>query len=228
MREISGKKVIIIGAAGGMGRSVTKAFAATGIQLFLADLSKEAVDALANEISTGEIKTYAVDATNEESVASLMQSIGEADVLINLPGISLPSKIESMQLEDYEKTMNINVKSVFLASKHFLPLAKPEGMIINMGSMAAKRANANAPLYCAAKAAVNMLSSGIAMQAAEKNIRVTTLNPGGANTAFWGNRNVPKEKMLKPEMIAEVLLFVVKMDSSVAIHNIDFESLYML
>ena len=99
---------------------------------------------------------------------------------------------------------------------------------LTIGSMAAKRANGNAPLYCTAKAAVNMLSAGMAIQFKERNVRVTTLNPGGADTPFWGDRPIKRENLLKATDVAEVMEFVLTRESRVAFSEINFESFFMM
>jgi len=90
--------------------------------------------------------------------------------------------------------------------------------------MAARNANGNAPLYCTAKAAVNMLSRGLLLQVGSKNIRVTTVNPGGADTPFWGTRAVDKTKLMQAEDVVDIILFVLKSNPKVQIHDIYFES----
>jgi NAD(P)-dependent dehydrogenase (short-subunit alcohol dehydrogenase family) len=131
-----------------------------------------------------------------------------------------------MTVEQFDQSMDVNLKGTFLCSKHFVPLIDtPQGgQIINMGSMAAKRANPNAPLYCTAKAAVNMFSQGLALQLIEKNIRVTTLNPGATDTGFWGNRQVPREKFMTGGDVAEAVMFVLLMNPRVVVHELNFES----
>ena len=68
----------------------------------------------------------------------------------------------------------------------------------------------------------------MAMQLAERKIRVTTLNPGGVDTPFWGDRPVKREKLLQPQDITNMVLFVLETDPRVAIHSIDFESVQMV
>jgi len=97
-------------------------------------------------------------------------------------------------------------------------------LVVNISSVAAKRANPNAPLYCAAKAALSMMADGLALQVGAKNIRVTTLSPGAADTQFWGTRKVPREKFLKVEDVVEVIRFVLTMPARVVFHDIVFES----
>ena len=94
----------------------------------------------------------------------------------------------------------------------------------NSGSTAAKNANANAPLYCTAKAAVNMLSQGMLLQMGSQDIRVTTVNPGGADTPFWGTRAVDKSKLMQAEDVVDIIFFALTSSPRVQIHDIYFES----
>ena len=76
--------------------------------------------------------------------------------------------------------------------------------------------------------AVNTLSQGLALQLKERNIRVTTLNPGGVDTPFWGERKVDREKLMTVQDITPVILFVLQIGERVAINSIDFESISMI
>ena len=130
-------------------------------------------------------------------------------------------------MADYKLILDVNLMGTFLCAKHFIPLVDPErgGQIINTASMASKRANPNAPVYCAAKAAVAMLSQGLALQLKEKSIRVSTLNPGPTNTVgFWGDRPVPRDKFLRPEDVAQVVRFILGQPPHVLVHEVCFES----
>ena len=173
----------------------------------------------------------ATDVTDEEQVAAFFAAVkerfGRADVLINLPGLSKVAQIAEMALEDYQRILDVNLMGTFLCAKHFIPLVDPErgGQILNMASMASKRANPNAPVYCAAKAAVAMLSQGLALQLKERNIRVSTLNPGPTNTqGFWGDRPVPRDKFLSPGNVAQVVRFILSQPPHVLVHEVAFES----
>jgi len=143
-----------------------------------------------------------------------------------LAGLSITNKVSDMDENDYDLVMDVNLKGSVLCAKHFIHCVDKDrgGLIINIGSMASKRANPNAPLYCTAKAAVNMFSKALAMQVKENNIRVTTLNPGATDTEFWGDRKVASEKFMKVSNIADVIKFVISMDSKIVMHEIDFES----
>ena len=231
--EVRDRTVMVTGAAGGMGCAIVDMLAQEGASLALADLSQQGLQEVqARALEHGSrVLTQVTDVTQEGQVAAFFQAAKDryrgADVLINLPGLSKVARIEEMALADYELILDVNLMGTFLCAKHFIPLVDPErgGQIINIASMAAKRANANAPVYCAAKAAVAMFSQGLALQMKEKGIRVSTLNPGPTDTVgFWGDRPVPREKFLRPENVAQVVRFVLGLPPHVLVHEVSFES----
>ncbi len=233
MKNLNGKVAVITGASGGMGSEIAAALAKEGVKLMLLSNDKAGLDALAAKLGDAEFLCREVDVRDEAQVeavfAETAEKLGKPEILLNLAGLSIPAKLYEMELSAYDLTIDVNLKGTFLCSKHFANVcAEDGGQIINIGSMAAKRANANAPLYCTAKAAVNMLSAGTQMQYKDKNIRVTTLNPGGADTGFWGDRPVKRENLLKASDVAEVMMFVLTRESRVAFSEINFESFLMM
>ena len=222
---------VVTGASGGMGRVICRMLAAEGGKLALCGNDAASMDALRAELPA-DVMTAVVDVTKEEEVAAFFDEVaarfGGADALINLAGLSIPAQIPDMAEADFDLTMNVNLKGAFLASKHFAPIARPNAQIVNMGSMAALRANGNAPVYCTAKAAVNMFSAGLQIQLAKRDIRVTTLNPGGADTPFWGNRKVDREKLLRASDVCDVMRFMLTCDPRVVFHELNFESFAMI
>ncbi len=232
MRDLKGKVVVVVGASGGMGQAVCMKLAKEGVNMAIASNEAESLKDLEHKLIMNGTKVFAkaIDVTKEDEVkdffAETKSRFGDLDILLNLPGISIPAKISEMTMEQYNLTMDVNVMGPFLCSKHFIPCVDSEegGQIINISSMAAKRANPNAPLYCTAKAALSMFSDGMAMQVKENNIRVTTLSPGGTDTGFWGDRKVNRAKFLKADDVADVMLFVMKSNNYIVFHDIAFES----
>jgi len=235
MQSLRGKVAILTGAAGGMGEELSRALAAEGMRLILSSRSADKLEAQAAALrgEGAEATACSADVTREDEVERLFRTArdlyGSADVLINLAGLSIPAQVQEMTLEQYRTLMDVNVLGTFLCCKHFIPLVSADAgaQIINVGSMAAKRANANAPVYCTAKAAVQMFSQGLALQVKEKRIRVTTLNPGGTDTGFWGDRPVAREKLLQSSDVADAIVFVLKRPSHVVVHELAFESSLM-
>lgn len=233
--KLKNRAIVITGATGGMGRNLCEALAEEGAKLAICAMRPEKVELLCRALEEehqADVFGSVVDVTKEEQVEDFLreahEKYGTLHALINLAGLSIPGKIESTKEQVFDEMMDVNVKGTFLASKHFAKYAGEGSQIINLGSMAGRRVNANAPLYCMSKTAVNILSQGMALQLAERKIRVTTLNPGGADTPFWGDRPVNREKLLQPEDITNAALFVLKTDPRVAVHSIDFESISML
>lgn len=228
---IANRVFVITGASGGMGSTISKMLAKEGARLALTSNDAAAMDALKQELPA-DAYTEILDITDEAQVAAFFDKVkalfGGADALLNLAGLSIPAQIPEMAEKDYDLTMDVNLKGTFLASKHFAAMARPNAQIINIGSMAALRANGNAPLYCTAKAAVNMFGSGLQIQLAKQDIRVTTLNPGGADTPFWGNRKVAREKLLQAADVCDVMRFVLTSDPRIAFHELNFESFAMM
>lgn len=226
MVNYKGKHVVITGASGGMGKVLCKALANEGAKLSIC-AKDEAVMDFAKELSC-EVFAKVVDITNEAEVKSFfteaLSKHGEFYALANLAGLSIPGQISEMEEEAYDLMIDVNVKGTFLCCKYFAQKAADPAIIVNIGSMAARNANGNAPIYCTAKAAVNMLSKGLRMQVGSKNIRVTTVNPGGADTSFWGTRTVDRTKLMQAEDVVEIILFVLKSNPSVQIYDIFFES----
>lgn len=228
------RTIVITGAGGGFGQALVEKLAPQGAQLALADRSSDTLAKLASRAHTlgsANVFTCTADSTDEASVvaffADVKSKFGHADVLLYLPGISIASPVADMPVDAYEKIVDVNLKGLFLAAKHFIPLTDPEHspLITFISSQAATRANPNAPVYCAAKAAVSMFGQGLALQVMKQNIRVTAIKPGPVDTVgFWGDRPVPREKFMQASDVAEVINFVLTMPSHIVMHEVSFES----
>lgn len=230
--KLTGKTVMITGADGGMGRIIARSLCEEGAKLALCSVCaeglSESVAALHADFKDAEILDAVVDVTCEAQVAAFVAAAGERfgkiDLLINLAGLSIPSKYAETDEAVYDKMMDVNVKGAFFMSKHFAAVANDPARIINIGSMAARNTNANAPIYCMAKAAVNKLSEGLLLQLGKQGIFVSTVNPGGADTPFWGTRTVDKTKLMSGADVADVILFVAHLPMHIQLHAVDFES----
>lgn len=231
MKNLKGKNALVTGASGGMGLLLCDMMAKAGMNLALCSVDKSGLEAQAKALTDKydiNLVSDVVDTTNENSVAGFVEkaanTLGKLDFLVNLAGLSIPNKYNETDVSVYEKVMDVNIKGSFLTSKHFAEVAANSALIINIGSMAARKTNANAPIYCMAKAAVNKLSEGLLLQYGQRNIRVTTINPGGADTPFWGTRTVDKSKLMQADDVVSVIWFVLNLNDTIQMHSIDFES----
>ncbi len=228
------KVILIAGATGGMGKVLCRQLAEQDCKLALAGRKEDELAALKAELEAigCEVMTAVTDVTVEDQVKEFVDAavavFGKLDALVNLAGISIPAKIWDTDEATYDRMLDVNLKGTYLMCKHFVPHAAENARIINIGSMAARRTNGNAPLYCVAKSALNTFSQGLALQVASRGIHVTTLNPGGADTPFWGDRPVKRDKMLQAQDVVDVILFVLSAHPRMAIHSVDFESIEMV
>ncbi len=227
--RIENRIVFVTGATGGIGGAIARTLAKAGAKLAISGRDVGKLEALKKELG-GEVFCAPADATDESSVQKAIgdakKHFGRLDALINVPGLSVPAKLAEMKIEDFQKIFDVNVKSMFLCSKHFVQQVEAEkgGQIVSISSVAGKSANPNAPVYCAAKAALNMLSEGLALQSKAANVRVSLVSPGAVSTpGFWGDRPVPHEKFLRPEDVAEVVEFVLALPEHVVLHDVVFE-----
>lgn len=224
------KTAVVTGCTGGMGQILCKRLAEQGYALGICSnvsdalvKQEEELTAMGVQVVSGVFDIYKEEAV-EEFFNRVEEKLGKINLLVNLAGISIPTSMENVTEASYDTMMDVNVKGTLFASKHFAFHAAQSGLIINIGSQAALKANGNAPIYCTAKAAVNMLSKGMQIQLGSKNIRITTLNPGGADTTFWGTRTVDRTKLMQASEVVDVIMFVIGMPKSVVIYDIGFES----
>lgn len=230
---LQGKTALVTGAASGMGKATAKLFAAEGANVVLADLNKEAAEQVARELPDGRGHAVQVDVADDESVAALIQEtvavFGAPDVLVNCAGVPQAfTPIEELTLEQWDRIMSVNAKSLYLTARHAVPhmKAKARGSIINIASIAGIRARPGLNAYCASKGAAIMLSKALAIELAPYQIRVNVINPGPAETPMLGKfingdeqeveagkkdifiSSVPLGMLIQPEDIAQAALYL--------------------
>ncbi|TGV24927.1 SDR family oxidoreductase [Mesorhizobium sp. M00.F.Ca.ET.186.01.1.1] len=230
---LQGKTALVTGAASGMGKATAKLFAAEGANVVLADLNKEAAEQVARELPDGRGHAVQVDVADDESVAALIQEtvavFGAPDVLVNCAGVPQAfTPIEELTLEQWDRIMAVNAKSLYLTARHAVPhmKAKARGSIINIASIAGIRARPGLNAYCASKGAAIMLSKALAIELAPYQIRVNVINPGPAETPMLGKfingdeqeveagkkdifiSSVPLGMLIQPEDIAQAALYL--------------------
>ena len=231
MSHLQNKVALITGASSGIGRATALMFLEAGAKVF--DMSNK--NLLSEEITHENLRSFRGDVSNEANVkegfAACLEAFGTIDILLNNAGLGLLSTdLSTTELDVFEIMMNVNVKGVFLCNREALKVMKPQGSghILTLISMAGQRTNPNAPLYCASKFGARGLSSGLADQALKLGIKVTDINPGPTDSNYWGDRQVAREKFLKVEDVARVILFVVSQPDYVVIREINFDNMKFL
>ena len=179
------KVAIITGASSGIGRATAQLFAKKGSKVIAVGRNEKELNALRDELQErdGFLKVQLADVREITQVEKLVndtaEAFGKIDILVNAAGILLNGTIEDTKLDDWDKMMNINLRSVFFMMQKCVPhLEKSKGNIVNVSSVAGTRAFPNVLAYCVSKAAVDQLTRCSALELAPKGIRVNAVNPG--------------------------------------------------
>lgn len=225
------KVVVVTGAASGIGRGVTERFVAVGATVLLLDVS-EKLFAVAAEINgaCGAVVPFSCDVTSQQSVSDVFErvagSYGHVDVLVNSAGIEIVASIDELSEADWDRQLDVNLKSMFLCSKYAVPLMRQAGggSIINIASVLGIIASPHHIAYCASKGGVIQFTKALGLDLAVEGIRVNCILPGPIETPMYrqtigklGNvetvhaqlvRSVPLGRIGKCKDIAEATFFL--------------------
>lgn len=218
---------LITGATSGIGKATAELFAKQGFNLILCGRRKERLQELTNRLGRDtSIFTLNFDVRNREDVFSAIDSLpkefSQIDILVNNAGNAHGlDPIDKGSPDDWDAMLDINVKGLLYMSKAIIPkmVERKSGHIINIGSTAGKEVYPNGNVYCASKHAVDAINQGMRIDLNAYGIRVGAVNPGLVETEFSDVRFKGDSERaskvyqgfqpLKPEDIADIILFVV-------------------
>jgi len=179
------KVAIVTGASSGIGKATAVRFAEEGAAVVAVGRNEAGFGELREEVRDldGTVRVHLADLTEHSQIDRLVsetvQHCGQIDVLVNAAGIIRSGTLSDTPIDDFDKLMNINLRSVYYLMQKVLPfLEKTRGNIVNISSIAGSRAFPGVIAYCISKAAVDQLTRCAALELAEKGIRVNAVNPG--------------------------------------------------
>ena len=226
---LSGRKAIVTGGASGIGEAIVNAYAREGAQVLVVDLPDSTVSQ--NFANIDGVTPLEQDITEKDApqniVAAAMAAMGGFDVLVNNAGISMPDSVEGDGEELWEKTMAINVTSMFRITRAALPELKKfdTGRIINLGSIMSDMGGPNLFVYGTSKHAVAGMTKSMAVDLGQYGITVNYLQPGAVVTAlsapyfedddfrnYWIEK-APVGRLGQPEDVAHAAVFLAQKES---------------
>lgn len=206
---LKGRVAVVTGASSGLGADAVRAYAAYGAGVALLARRKERLEELAGELGAQGVKALPVacDVSDEEevkaAVAEVMDAFGRIDILLNDAGAAVPGGVEALSVEDWDRSMNINVKGMFLMCKYVIPYMRENkyGKIVNISSVNASLADKAPELwrhaYNASKAAVRGLTIGLAASYAADGITANSIGPGLFESEMTENTLFRHEEFMK-------------------------------
>jgi NADP-dependent 3-hydroxy acid dehydrogenase YdfG len=207
--NIEGKVVVITGASSGNGEATARHLSGQGATVVLGARRIDRLKSLADELSRNNGKALAVstDITQYEQVKRLVdtavQTYGRIDVIINNAGLMPHSPLERLKIDDWNRTIDVNLKGVLYGIAAALPYMKQQksGHIINVSSVAGHKVRPGSAVYAATKTAVLVISEGLRQEVKPYNIRTTVISPGAIATEL-------PDSITEPDIAENVRKFV--------------------
>lgn len=180
--RLEGKTAIITGAGSGFGAGIAAKFAAEGARVLVADINGDAANAVARAINAS---PWVVDVSDNTSVRRMAGKLPNPDIIVNNAGVThLPMAMEDVNDDDFDRVFQVNMKSVYLMARHFVPKMKTRGSgaILNIASTAGVSPRPNLNWYNASKGWMITATKAMAVELAPHGIRVNALNPVAGET----------------------------------------------
>ncbi|HMQ02714.1 MAG TPA: glucose 1-dehydrogenase [Pyrinomonadaceae bacterium] len=225
------KVAIVTGATSGIGRAVSVKLAAEGAKVVAVGRNEADLGQLRDEVqnSGGNLRPHLAEVTEVSQVDRLVTEtidvFGRIDILVNAAGIIRNGSITDTPLDEWDKVMNVNLRSMFYLMQKCVPhLVSSKGNIVNISSVTGLRAFPNVLAYCVSKAATDQLTRCAALELASQGVRVNAVNPGVVETNLHRRGGMSEEAYEKflaharethpigrpgtPEEVAELVVFL--------------------
>lgn len=219
MLNLEGKKALVTGASGGIGSAIARELHKMGAYVVISGTNQEKLNSLREELSTN-VEVKICDLSNLDEATKLVSEITDLSILICNAGITKDTLAMRMSNDDFEKVININLKSSFVMNREAIKLMMKNrwGRIINISSVVGFSGNPGQANYCASKAGLVGMTKSLAMEVATRGVTVNCIAPGFIETKMTDVLNdsqkehilskIPSKMMGKPEDIAYGAVFL--------------------
>jgi len=238
MARLKDKRVIMTGAAGGIGEIVAKRFVAEGARIVLVDVGAEQINALANELGADVAHAVVADVTQENDVRAYVDAavnyLGGVDVFLNNAGIEgVVARTAEYPIDVFDQVMAVNVRGAFLGMQYVMPQMKANGgSIVITSSIAGTMGTPGISAYTTSKHAVVGLMRTTALEGAPDGIRVNTVHPGPIHSRMIRSLEaqhqpdnpdaarrrreaiIPMQRYGEPDEVSNIMLFLASDESS--------------
>jgi len=223
---------LITGATEGIGRATAFALGRAGYRVGVCARTESKVRRLVEELQAAGIEAAGApaDVGHPEQagrmVEELKRALGDIDVLVNNAGVLIAKPFEELTLEDWDTTMNTNVRSLYLVTRAVLPgmRSRKRGAIVNVASLAGRNGFAGGTAYTASKHAVLGFSRSLMLEVRKDNIRVIAVCPGSVDTSMLREQPMLKaepSRILQPEDVAATILGALTLPERALVSELD-------
>ena len=235
MKRFKDKVVLVTGAGSGIGRSAALRMDAEGAILIIIDINEDELIKTKSMLKNKESTAKVLDISTIADVKKFFKELNKLDALINVAGILRFDNSHEVQIDDWEKILNVNLTGTFFMCSYALPLLlKSKGAIVNVSSSAALGSHAWTAAYSASKGGISAFSKTLAVEYGMEGLNVNCVCPASIETPMSTNPNMPKDidtRLLKkimpidgvnrsPDEIASTIAFLASEDA-IHINGID-------
>lgn len=220
MESLKGKKILLVGATGGIGNAAAKLLSSSQAQLFLTGRKGDKLDLLKKQFPDADV--FPLDLTQFNDIEMLgkvyAEKMGVPDIIINAAGIGIIKPVEQLSVDEFMLSLQTNLAGTFCLLKTFLPGMKEakKGLIINIPGVLGKVPMAGATAYSASKYGLIGMLQSLREEVKRTEIRITNLILGGVDSPFWDtiDLRVQKEKMIRAEEASRAIWFLCQQPAS--------------
>ena len=230
MGKLDGKVALVTGGGRGIGRAIALALSEEGCDVAVVSRTLNEVQSVAREMEKSGVRAIAIQADVSEPadvdrmVEDTLRKFGRIDVYVNNAGIAIFKSIPELTLEDWDRTMAVNLRGAFLCMQKVasVMIKQKAGSIITICSSASKKAYPNQAAYVASKHGLLGLTKGLNLELKPYGIRVNAICPGGVDTRLTADARpgTDRSDWMRPEDIAHVVLMLLAQSEGATIDEI--------